>query len=459
MCGVVGIYAPGYDVSRLAYFALYALQHRGQESAGIGVADGTDVVIHREQGLVNQVFDEGTLQALKGHAAIGHVRYRTQGDVSWKNGQPFFFEGTHHRIALAHNGEVQIDGPPGYSDSYILAREIANSPGDIRLAVTDVLSRVKGAYAIVVMTPDQMVVARDPQGLRPLSIGDLNGGWAAASESCALDIAGCSFIRELAPGEVVSLSDNGVRSYHNLADEWEPPRTCIFEHIYFARPDSYIDNERVYDYRWRMGQELWLEDDDRFFTKNRWDIVVPVPDSGIPAAEGFAYASGSPLVNALIKNRYVNRTFIEPTQEQRQLGIRLKFNVLSEAVAGKSVVLVDDSIVRGNTIRALVKLLREAGAREVHVRIPSPPVIGSCEYGIDMREGEQLAGLYEPSERASKLDCDSLRYLSWDGLYRALNGPQDRQCENCFCRSESGDWQDPGSKWNVEADMLDGLPE
>ena len=377
-CGVFGIVAPGREVSRLAYFALYALQHRGQESAGIATSQGGHIMAMRDQGLVNQVFDESKLRALQGDMALGHVRYSTTGANSWENSQPVW-RSDKREVALAHNGnlvnvvelhaELRAAGVTfrSTSDSEIIAALLSTHEAEtIEDAVVDVLQRVEGAYSTVVMTKDRVVAFRDPLGLRPLALGMLGDTYAVASESCAFDIIGAKFLREVQPGEVISITKQGLQTRQAV----ESPRSalCVFEHIYFARPDTRLGGQVIQVSRGRMGEILARE------SPVEADLVIPVPDSGGPAARGFARASGLPQDDGLIKNRYVARTFIQPGQELRKHGLRLKFNPLPEVVSGKRIVVVDDSIVRGNTTRAIVQMLRDAGAAEVHMRISAPPI-------------------------------------------------------------------------------------
>src|SRR4051794_6046358 len=378
-CGVFGIVAPGREVSRLAYFALYALQHRGQESAGIATSQGGHIMAMRDQGLVNQVFDESKLRALQGDMALGHVRYSTTGANSWENSQPVW-RSDKREVALAHNGnlvnvvelhaELRAAGVTfrSTSDSEIIAALLSTHEAEtIEDAVVDVLQRVEGAYSTVVMTKDRVVAFRDPLGLRPLALGMLgDGAYCVASESCAFDIIGAKFLRDIQPGEVVSLTPRGIQTRQAVAS----PRSalCVFEHIYFARPDSRLGGQPLQVARGRMGEILAHE------APVAADLVIPVPDSGNPAARGFARVSGLPQDDGLIKNRYVARTFIQPGQQLRKHGLRLKFNPLPGVVAGRGLVVVDASIVRGNPPRQIVAMLRDAGAAEVHMRISAPPI-------------------------------------------------------------------------------------
>jgi amidophosphoribosyltransferase len=436
-CGVFGAYAPEHDVARLAYFALYALQHRGQESAGIATAQDGLIMTTREQGLVNQVFDEHKLRALAGQVAIGHVRYSTTGSSAWENAQPIW-RSDRRELALAHNGnlinavhlhaELRERGIEfrSTSDSEIMAAMLSNHDADsIEDAVADAMERMEGAFSTVVMTGDSVVAFRDPAGLRPLALGQLGERYCVASESCALDIIGAEFLRDVAPGEMVSLSDRGLESRQVV--QGSRKAFCIFEHIYFARPDSRLEGNRTQVSRRKMGENLWRE------SPVAADVVIPVPDSGNPAAAGYSKASGIPQDDGLIKNRYVARTFIQPGQELRRHGLRLKFNPMPEVVRGKRIVVVDDSIVRGNTTRQIVQMLRDAGAAEVHMRISAPPIRHPCHYGIDMSTREEMVA-HERSvdEIARELHCDSLAYLSLEGVYEAIRSTRATHCDACF---------------------------
>jgi amidophosphoribosyltransferase len=448
-CGVFGIYAPGHEVSRLSYFALYALQHRGQESAGIAAADrGGQILTRRELGLVSQVFSESDLRTLAGELAIGHVRYSTTGSNAWENSQPVHrsdgTHGSHRELALAHNGnlinalalhgELSARGVTfsSTSDSEIVAALIATHPAaDVEEAIADVLPRLRGAFSIVAMTHDRVLAFRDPHGLRPLALGALppsgegDEAWCVASESCAFDIIGARYVRDVRPGELVSIGPDGLRSRQVVAGAREA--FCVFEYIYFARPDSRMHGRALQVARGRMGELLWHE------SPVDADLVIAVPDSGNPAARGLARASGIPQDDGFVKNRYVARTFIQPGQELRRHGLRLKFNPLPEVIADRRLIVVDDSIVRGNTTRQIVAMLREAGAREVHLRISSPPIRHPCHYGIDMSTREEMiAHGREPAEVAAELGCDSLHYLSLAGVYEAVGATRATHCDACF---------------------------
>ena len=451
-CGVFGMYAPGHDVSRLSFFALYALQHRGQESAGIAAAArGGQIITRRELGLVSQVFTENDLSTLAGELAIGHVRYSTTGSNAWENSQPVQrsvgTRGSQREVALAHNGnlinavelhnELLAKGVTfsSTSDSEIIAALIATHPAErVEDAIADVLPRLKGAFSTVVMTKDRVVAFRDPHGLRPLALGTLEPTtkaqddtvrYCVASESCALNTIGAKFLRDVQPGEVVTLSEEGCSS--NQVVEGARKAFCVFEYIYFARPDSRMNDQVLQVARGRMGEILWHE------APVDADLVIAVPDSGNPAARGLARAAGLPQDDGFVKNRYVARTFIQPGQELRKHGLRLKFNPLPEVIAGKRLVVVDDSIVRGNTTRQIVQMLRDSGAKEVHLRISAPPIKHPCHYGIDMSTREEMiAHGRTTKEVAQELGCDSLHYLSMEGVYEAIRGTRETHCDACF---------------------------
>jgi amidophosphoribosyltransferase len=444
-CGVVGIYAPGEDVARLTYHGLYALQHRGQESAGIAISNGETIVVYKELGLVSQVFDEDVLHGLRGHLAIGHVRYSTTGSTSWENAQPSYKSGPEGQIAVAHNGNLvnsvelkrslaEAGGDPtptaarlpSSSDTDLVAAHVARAnKGDMKEAILEVLPRLSGAFSFTMMDESRVYGIRDPQGFRPLCIGRLEeGGWVLASETCALDLLGARFIRDVEPGELVVLDANGLSSERFAEARYA---TCIFEHVYFARPDSTLMGQNVYATRYRMGQRLAEE------SPVQAELVVPVPDSGVPAAQGFAQGSGISYGEGFVKNRYVGRTFIQPTQSMRQQGIKMKLNPLREVIEGRRVVVVDDSIVRGNTTRQIVQMLRDAGAREVHMRISSPPIKWPCFYGIDMPDRTELIGSsLEVGEIRDHVGADSLAYLSHQGMVAATQIPADGFCTACF---------------------------
>ncbi len=455
-CGVFGIYAPGpqQEVARLAYFALYALQHRGQESAGIATAPlGGTILAIRDQGLVSQVFDENTLRALVGDLAVGHVRYSTTGSSDWENAQPIVRD-DNRALALAHNGnlvnavelhsELRQRGVAfrSTSDSEIIAALLATHPAKrIEDAVADVIPRLRGAYSTVVMAEDKIVAFRDPQGLRPLALGVMPGAdedhpvYCVASESCAFDLVGARYERELEPGEVLTIDADGIHS--RIVPGNGRHAFCIFEYIYFARPDSLMGGQRLQVARSHMGEILWRE------SPVDADLVIAVPDSGNAAARGVARASGLPQDDGFIKNRYVARTFIQPGQRLRKRGLRLKFNALPEVVGGKRLIVVDDSIVRGNTTRQIVQMLREAGAAEIHLRISSPPIQHPCHYGIDMSTHEEMIayGRTVP-EISAEIGADSLHYLSLEGVYEAIHGERATHCDACF----TGDYPLAGSE-------------
>ena len=437
-CGVFGIYAPEHDVPRLAYFALFALQHRGQESAGIASGRDGHIMTLRDLGLVSQVFDERKLQALAGDMAVGHVRYSTTGSSKWENAQPVW-RSDRRELALAHNGNlinaVELHAElvergvsfRSTSDSEIIAALLSTHEADrIEDAVADVMPRLQGAYSTVVMTREGVVAFRDPHGIRPLSLGELDGRHCVASESCAFDIIGARLLREVAPGELVSLGEGGLRT--RTVIEGERKAFCVFEHIYFARPDSRLGGNVLQASRGRMGEILARE-----APAPGADLVIAVPDSGNAAARGYARASGLPQDDGLIKNRYVARTFIQPGQELRKHGLRMKFNPLPEIVGGRRIVVVDDSIVRGNTTRQIVQMLRDAGALEVHMRISAPPIRHPCHYGVDMSTREEMVAHGRSVEEvARELHCDSLAYLSLEGVYEAIGSGRETHCDACF---------------------------
>jgi len=444
-CGVFGVWARGEEVAKLTYFGLYALQHRGQEAAGIAVSDGTGVVVYKDLGLVAQVFDEPTLASLRGHIAVGHTRYSTTGASNWENAQPTLRatpvgpdgRGAATTIALAHNGNLVNTAElakqvaemglldDATSDTAMVTCLLSARPDlSVEAAALEVLPTLRGAFSFVFMDEDTLYAARDPQGVRPLVLGRLERGWVVASETAALDTVGASFVREVEPGELLAIGEDGLRSTRFATPN---PKGCLFEFVYLARPDTTISGRTVYAARVAVGRKLAKE-----FPVEA-DLVIGVPESGIPAAIGYAEQSGIPYSAGLVKNAYVGRTFIQPSQSIRQLGIRLKLNPLREVVRGKRVVMVDDSIVRGNTQRAQVRLLREAGAIEIHVRISSPPVTWPCFYGIDFATRAELIanGLDVDGIRRS-IGADSLGYVSLDGLIAATEQPKSRLCRACF---------------------------
>ena len=470
-CGVFGVWAPGEDVAKLAYYGLYALQHRGQESAGIAVSDGGRIVVYKDMGLVAQVFDEAALNTLRGYIAVGHCRYSTSGSSVWENAQPTFRSTRDGGLALGHNGNLintlelarLLDGeagpghrlPAATSDTDVLTALFARQPpsapqagpqsgpvrpsgpggtagnaapragrDDIEEMALATLPLVRGAYSLVFMNERTLYAARDPLGFRPLVLGQLATGWAVASETAALEIIGATFVREIEPGELITIDERGVRSRTFAPAE---PKGCLFEYVYLARPDTTIAGRNVQATRVEVGRRLAAEHPADA------DLVIPVPESGTPAAIGYAEASGISYGQGLVKNSYVGRTFIQPSQTIRQRGIRLKLNPLTGVVAGRRLVVVDDSIVRGNTQHAIVVMLREAGAAEVHVRISSPPVSWPCFYGIDFAtRAELIAGHESVPEICASIGADSLGYISLDGLTAATTLPAGQLCRACF---------------------------
>ena len=441
-CGVFGVYAPGDDAARLTFFGLHALQHRGQESAGIATSDGDELYLYADMGLVAQVFDESTLDELPGGSAIGHTRYSTTGASVDCNASPFLLQGPHGPMAFAHNGNIVNAEALSASlaargiefeattDSEVIAQLLAHAPGESwEQRFGELMRRASGAYSLTVLTPDAVFGVRDPMGVRPLCIGRLNShGWVFASESCALDLLDAEFVREVEPGEVVRADADGLTSTFPLGAAQRSKRaSCILEYIYFARPDSRLGGQLLYEARANMGRQLAREHPVEA------DIVIGVPDSGIPAAIGYARESGIPYAEGLIRNRYVGRTFIQPTQRLREQGARIKYNPLPEAVAGKRVVVVDDTIVRGTTNPLVVGMLRRAGAAEVHMRISAPPVTHPCFYGVDMAtRGELIAAHSSVEEIREHVGADSLGYLSLNGAITATGQPGDGLCAACF---------------------------
>lgn len=442
-CGVFGVWAPGEEVAKLSFFGLYALQHRGQESAGIATADGEKILVFKDMGLVSQVFNEAALESLQGHIAVGHTRYSTTGSSHWRNAQPTLGRTAYGTVALGHNGNLTNTAElmellekryPNHegdlrsgntTDTAVLTALLAgNADSSLEATALELLPQVKGAYCLVFMDESTLYAARDPQGVRPLVLGRLERGWVVASESAALDIVGASFVREIEPGELIAIDENGLRST-KFADTKRAG--CVFEYVYLARPDTAINGQVVYEARVEMGRTLARE-----YPVDA-DLVMPTPESGTPAAIGFSEQSGIPFGHGLVKNAYVGRTFIQPSQTIRQLGIRLKLNPLREAIAGKRLIVVDDSIVRGNTQRALVKMLKEAGAAEVHVRISSPPITWPCFYGVDFASRAELiaSGLGVEEVRQS-IGADSLGYLSREGMVAATKQDENSLCTACF---------------------------
>jgi amidophosphoribosyltransferase len=439
MCGVFGIRAPERDVARVTYFGLFALQHRGQESAGIAVSDRGRLTVLRDMGLVAQVFTEPNLRGLQGDVAIGHTRYSTTGSSQWTNAQPIVQHGRTRTVTLGHNGNLtnaeqlraELAGEGvrlgSTSDTELIAALIANEPAPLEEAVANAMRRLEGAYTVTALSEGTLVGFRDPHGFRPLALGSLDGDAVLASETCALDLVGAALEREVAPGELVAVDDQSVRSTQALPTV-NGGALCLFEFIYLARPDSRLAGIEVHEARVRMGERLAAE------APVEADLVMPVPDSGTPAAIGFARASGIAFSEGLIKNRYVGRTFIQPDQGLREQGIKLKFNPLAE-VAGKRLVVVDDSIVRGNTTRRIVAVLFEAGAQEVHVRVSAPPIVSPCFYGIDFADEEQLAAADKTVEDVrAQIGATSLAYLSLEGAQNATHRPESEFCRACFTR-------------------------
>ncbi|WP_345470437.1 amidophosphoribosyltransferase [Glutamicibacter ectropisis] len=446
-CGVFGVWAPGEEVAKLTYYGLYALQHRGQESAGIATSDGARINVYKDMGLVSQVFDENTLNSMHGQLAVGHCRYSTTGASHWANAQPTLGPTQTGTVALAHNGNLtnsadladmvtakqQAEGGKvrgeiaqgNTTDTALVTALLAGAEGQsLEETAMELLPKIQGAFCFVFMNEDTLYAARDPHGVRPLVLGRLNRGWVVASEQPALATVGASFIREIEPGEMIAIDENGVRSTH-FAEA--TPKGCVFEYVYLARPDAAIAGRSVYESRVEMGRQLARENNAEA------DIVIPVPESGTPAAIGYAEESGIPFTHGFVKNAYVGRTFIQPSQTLRQLGIKLKLNALETVLRGKRVVVVDDSIVRGNTQRAVVRMLREAGAAEVHVKISSPPVKWPCFYGIDFASrAELIANGAAVDEIATSIGADSLAYISEDGMIEATRQPRERLCTACF---------------------------
>lgn len=443
-CGVFGVWAPGEEVAKLTYFGLYALQHRGQESAGIATSNGKKLVVYKDMGLVSQVFSESALESLVGHVAIGHTRYSTTGSSSWRNAQPTLGRTASGTVALGHNGNLtntaellemlrsrypdqsdnEITGG-NTTDTAVLTALLAGNPDNsLEGTAMELLPQVKGAFCLVFMDEQTLYAARDPQGVRPLVLGRLERGWVVASETAALDIVGASFVREVEPGELIVIDENGLRSTMFA----KPKRAgCVFEYVYLARPDTAINGRNVYDARVDMGRALARE------YPVEADLVIPTPDSGTPAAIGYSQESGIPFGHGLVKNAYVGRTFIQPSQTIRQLGIRLKLNPLKEVIKGKRIIVVDDSIVRGNTQRALVQMLREAGAKEIHVRISSPPITWPCFYGVDFAtRAELIATGLAPDDVRASIGADTLGYLSKEGMIAASEQKESELCTACF---------------------------
>jgi amidophosphoribosyltransferase len=440
MCGVFGIRAPERDVSRVTFFGLFALQHRGQESAGIAVSDKGRLTVLRDMGLVTQVFDEQKLRGLRGDAAIGHTRYSTTGSTHWANAQPLIQRGRGRTVALGHNGnlvnaaelraELEADGITltTSSDTEVIAALIANDTGPLEDAVAGAMARLEGAFSVVALAHDKLIGFRDRFGFRPLCLGRSDDGdWILASETCALDLVGARLEREIEPGELVLIDDKGVHS-RQVAAPGPGRALCIAEFFYLARPDSLLAGIETHSARIRMGERLAEE------APVEADLVMPVPDSGTPAAIGFSRASGIPFSEGVIKNRYVGRTFIQPDQQLREQGVKLKFNPLAE-VAGKRVVAIDDSIIRGTTTRKIVRMLFDAGAAEVHVRVSAPPIVSQCFYGMDFAEEDELiAATRSVEEVCEHIGATSLAYLSLEGLTEATRRPESELCRACLTR-------------------------
>ena len=447
-CGVFGIYAPGADIAHLAFDGIFALQHRGQESAGMAVAEDGQIMVVKDNGLVASVFDDRTLQSLTGDAAIAHSRYSTAGSGDWRSAQPVFRSVGDVGFALAHNGNLtntedlasQLGALPGIglTDSDTMAELIAQSyaahlakGGGLREALLETLPKIEGAFSLSLLDATHIYGVRDPHGFRPLCLGRLGDGeepdgWVLASETPALDVIGATFVREIEPGELIRIGPDGVSSERYVPSGETEPHLCIFEFVYFARPDSRLMGREVHGTRRRMGELLAAQ------APIEADMIMGVPDSGVPAAEGFALASGIPYGQGLIKNRYIGRTFISPDQKTRDKGVRRKLNPLKENIAGKRLVVVDDSIVRGTTTRALVRMLRDAGAAEVHLRISSPPFMWPCFYGIDTpSRTELLAANHTIPEIVEYLNCDSLAYISLENLKSAI-GVAEGFCDACL---------------------------
>jgi amidophosphoribosyltransferase len=438
-CGVLGIYAPGEDVARMAFFGLYALQHRGQEAAGLAVSNGRWLSMHKDVGLVSQVFSPAVLEKMKGDFAIGHTRYSTTGSSSARNAQPFLIDTRYGPLALAHNGNLinaaalrerlmqQGVGLSSSSDTEVMTMMLASVEGDSWFERLKAAMKLwVGAYSLVMLTPEHVYAVRDPWGFRPLCVGRLpGGGHVAASETGALRTLGCEVFREVRPGEIVALSDNALQVNQAIPSP-EQTAFCTFEHVYFSRPDSFWDGRSVHQVRCHLGEHLAAE------APADADVVIPIPDSSIPAAIGYARASGIPYNDGFIKNRYIGRTFIEPTDSLRKQGVALKYNVINENVVDKRVVMVDDSIVRGNTTGPLIRLLRAAGAKEVHVRISCPPIQHPCYMGVDMGSYDELIAAHSTIEEIRRhVGADSLAFLSMEGMMKAI-GRTEGYCNACF---------------------------
>ena len=436
-CGVFGIYGHA-EASNLTYLGLYALQHRGQESAGIAAADGTQIRVSKAMGYVNEAFDGDTLGRLPGSLAVGHVRYSTAGESRLANAQPIVVDSMHGQLAVAHNGNLVNAGEvrdalvregaifQTNSDTEVVVHLFARAKADgSEAAIIEAISQVRGAFSLVMMTKDRLIGVRDPHGFRPLALGRLGDAWVICSETCAMDLIGATYVRDVEPGEVVIVGPHGIRS----VKPYPPARQsqCVFEHVYFSRPDSYVFGESVNEVRTEFGRRLARE------AGVPADVVVPIPDSGVCAAVGYAEAAGLPMRMGLIRNHYVGRTFIQPQQSIRHFGVRVKLNPVRSILEGKRVVLVDDSIVRGTTSRKIVRMVRSAGAREVHMRISCPPTVSPCFYGVDTpRRSELIAATHTLEEIRKYVDADSVAYLSLDGLTGAVRGGSSRYCTSCY---------------------------
>ena len=436
-CGVFGIYGHA-EASNLTYLGLYALQHRGQESAGIAAADGTQIRVSKAMGYVNDAFDSATLERLPGTMAVGHVRYSTAGESRLANAQPIVVDSVHGQLAVAHNGNLVNAGEvrdalvrdgaifQTNSDTEVVVHLFARAKGESsEAAVVEAIAQVRGAFSLVMMTKDRLIAVRDPHGFRPLAIGRLGEAWVICSETCAMDLIGATYLRDVEPGEVVVVGPYGLKS----VKPYPPARhsQCVFEHVYFSRPDSYVFGESVNEVRTEFGRRLARE------SGVPADVVVPIPDSGVCAAVGYAEAAGLPMRMGLIRNHYVGRTFIQPQQSIRHFGVRVKLNPVRSILEGRRVVLVDDSIVRGTTSRKIVRMVRSAGAREVHMRISCPPTISPCFYGVDTpRRSELIAATHTLEEIRKYVDADSVAYLSLDGLTGAVKGGSSSYCTSCY---------------------------
>ena len=436
-CGVFGVFGHE-EASKLTYLGLYALQHRGQESAGIVSSDGAELHLHRAMGEVEEIFTPPVLAELPGNLAIGHTRYSTAGDKALLNAQPIMIDCNKGKVALGHNGNLTNAAEwrrklehrgsifQTNSDTEVIVHLVARSQArNLTGALGDALNQVEGAYSLLVLTTDELIAVRDPRGFRPLSLGKLGDAWLVASETCAFDLLNAQYVREIEPGEMVRISRSGIESIHFAPEK--PLQQCIFEHVYFARPDSIIFGRSVNESREALGRTLAREHPANA------DIVVPVPDSGVPAAVGYALESGIPFRMGLIRNHYIGRTFIEPSQAIRNFGVKLKLNPIRSLIEGQRVVLVDDSIVRGTTSRKIVRMVRESGAREVHLRISCPPTISPCYYGVDTPTREELiASSSTPEEICKFIGADSLGYISLAGLKQAVNDTKGNYCTSCY---------------------------